>query len=170
MRPLTRLAERNTYREAQIIYQQARRAYYRFGDGVMASLRDIIRRLRVNEMNFELRRAGVEVAISQVELTRLRLQEPPKPTEQSSFGATTARDLVSALNDLLNVQNDFLAVYVSQEVLRRLLDLDMGTLQLDANGMWMDPQPVTAGTPSLETLPPPVEELPAPEILLDAPN
>ncbi len=160
--PLTRLEERNTFREAQIAYQQARRAYYRFEDGVMASLRDIIRRLRVNEMNFELRRAGVEVAISQVELTRLRLQEPPKPNEPSSFGATTARDLVSALNDLLNIQNDFLAVYVSQEVLRRLLDLDMGTLQLDANGMWVDPQPMKADENPPEVLPAPIEELPVP--------
>jgi len=137
--PLTRLAERNTYRAAQIAYQQARRAYYQFEDGTTASLRDVVRRLEINEINFELNRAGIEVAISQVELSRFRLQEPPKPNEEASFSPTTARDLVSALSDLLNVQNDFLAVWVSHEVLRRVLDLDMGTMQLDGVGLWIDP-------------------------------
>lgn len=137
--PITRLAERNTYRESLINYQRARRDYYQFGDGVATSLRDILRRLRVNQINFELQRAAVDVAISQVELARLRLQEPPRPGEDSGFGATTARDLVSALNGLLNAQNEFLSVWVGQEVLRRSLDLDLGTMQLDYNGMWIDP-------------------------------
>ncbi len=135
---ITRLQERNTYREAQIRYQQARRAFYQYEDGVAYSLRDIVRRLEINQINFEIQRAAVEVAISQVELTRLRLQEPPRPNEQSSFGATTARDLVQALQGLLSVQNDFLDVWIQQEVLRRLLDLDRGTMQLDADGLWID--------------------------------
>ena len=137
--PLTRLQERNTYRQSQIEFQRARRAFYRFEDGVAFSLRDIIRRMEVNQIDFELQRAAVEVAISQVELARLRLQEPPRPNEQASFGATTARDLVQALAGLLNAQNDFLDVWVRQEVLRRLLDLDRGTMRLSPTGMWIDP-------------------------------
>ena len=140
--PITRLSERNTYRQALIEYQRARRRYYRYQDEVAAGLRSSLRTIRVNQMNFELRRAAVQVAITQVELTRLRLQEPPRPNQEFSFGATTARDLVSALTDLLSVQNDFLTVWVSHEVLRRSLDFHLGTMQLDESGRWIDPGPI----------------------------
>jgi hypothetical protein len=140
--PLTRLAERNTYRQSLIEYQQARRAFYQFRDQVAADLRDNIRGLYVNQLNFEFRRRAVEVAISQVELTQLRLSEPPLPEQEAFLGVTTARDLVSALTDLLDAQNDFLSVWISQEVQRRLLDFNMGTMQLDQRGIWIDPGPI----------------------------
>ena len=137
--PLTRVAERNDYRQSLIEYQQARRAYYQFEDSITAGLRDILRQLNNNQINFELRRVAVEIAIGQVELTRLRLQEPPRPGAEGQFGATTARDLVTALSDLLNVQNDFLSVWINHESLRRVLDFNLGTMQLDCRGMWVDP-------------------------------
>ncbi len=139
MRPFRDASKGIFYRESIIRYQQRGGSLYRFGDGVTASLRDIVRRLRINQINFELQRAAVEVAISQVELARLRLQEPPRPNEQAAFGATTARDLVQALAGLLSAQNDFLSIWISQESLRRALDFDMGTLRLDTNGIWIDP-------------------------------
>ena len=46
-----------------------------------------------------------------------------------------ARDLVNALIDLLNVQNDFLSVWVDHEVQRLNLDFDLGTMELDGNGI-----------------------------------
>ena len=149
--PLNRLAERNSYRQALIEYQQAKRTYYRYVDGVTLGLRNTVRNLGLNQLNFELRRAAVEVAIAQVELARLRLQEPPKPAEDATLGATTARDLVSALTDLLAVQNDFLSVWINHEVLRRSIDFDMGTMNLAPDGIWMDPGPIVANEPG-ETL------------------
>ncbi len=149
--PLARLGERNSYRQSLIEYQQARRSYYRYVDAVAQSLRSTIRSLEVNQLNFELRRAAVEVAIAQVELARLRLQEPPKPDEDATLGATTARDLVSALTDLLTVQNDFLSVWINQEALRRSLDFDMGTMNLAPDGDWIDPGPLVANSP-METI------------------
>ncbi len=137
--PLTRLSERNVYRQSLIEYQQARRSYYAFEDGVKNGLRQIIRTLDLNKLNFELRRAAVLVAVAQVELTRLRLQEPPQPGVEQTFSNTTARDLVSALSDLLNVQNDFLSVWVNFEVQRRNLDFDLGTMRIDERGVWIDP-------------------------------
>ena len=50
-----------------------------------------------------------------------------QPAVEQAFSNTTARDLVSALSDLLNVQNDFLSVWVNYELQRRFLDLDLGT-------------------------------------------
>ena len=132
--PLTRLSERNTYRQALIEYQQARRNYYQFRDGVSQGLRSTLRQMRLNEINFELRRAAVLVAISQVDLTQLRLSEPPQVDVATQFTATTARDLVQSLSDLLNVQNDFLSVWVNYEVQRLALDHDLGIMELDPMG------------------------------------
>ena len=137
--PLQRLVERNVYRQALIEYQQGKRNYVRFVDGVRTSIRNILRTQELNVLNFELRRRSVHVAIDQVELTRLRLYEPPRPGETAAFGETTARDLVSALTDLLSVQNDFLSVWVNYEVQRMLMDLTLGTMELDDRGMWLDP-------------------------------
>jgi hypothetical protein len=137
--PLTRLDERNIYRQALIEYQQARRDYYQYRDQVYQGLRNTLRTMRLNEVNLELRRAAVDVAISQVDLSRLRLREPPRPGEQGQFGNTTARDLVQALGDLLSVQNEFLSVWVNYEVQRIGLDFELGTMQLDAEGIWIDP-------------------------------
>jgi hypothetical protein len=145
--PLTRLAERNTYRQAQIEYQEARRNFYAFRDNVARSLRDTLRTIDLNRLNFELRRRAIVVAITQVDLARLRLQEPPKPVaagvgaalEVQTITDTAARDLVSALTDLLNAQNDFLSVWVNYEVQRRVLDWNLGTMQLDHDGLWIDP-------------------------------
>ncbi len=140
--PLTRLSERNKYRQSLIEYQQARRSFYEFEDNITRDLRGSLRSMDVNQLNFEFRRAAVDVGIAQVELARLRLQEPPRPAVEAQFGNTTARDLVSALTDLLNVQNDFLSVWVNHEALRRSLDVSLGTMQLDSFGIWMDPGPM----------------------------
>lgn len=133
--PITRLSERNVYRQSLIEYQQARRNYYRFVDRVYQSLRSTLRQVRLNEINLELRREAVLVAIAQVDITQLRLFEPPKPGEEAALSNTTARDLVQALSDLLNVQNDFLSVWVNNEVQRMNLELDLGVMEVDDAGL-----------------------------------
>ncbi|MEM6330681.1 MAG: TolC family protein [Planctomycetota bacterium] len=132
--PITRLSERNIYRQALIEFQQARRSYYQFVDRVHQGLRASLRQVRLNEINFELRREAVLVAIAQVDLTQIRLSEPPKPGEETQFGDTTARDLVQALSDLLSVQNDFLSVWVNNRVQLLNLEFDLGLMQLDQQG------------------------------------
>ena len=66
--PLTRLVERNDYRETLIAYQRSRRNYMLFEDRVNQSLRNILRIIHMFEMNFEMSRAGVIVAVKQVDL------------------------------------------------------------------------------------------------------
>ncbi len=145
--PLTRLAERNAYRESLINYQRARRSYILFEDRVNQGLRATLRIMRLNQLNFEMRRAAVVVAVKQVDLARERLREPPRAAAAagvSSISPTTARDLVSALSDLLNAQNDFLGQWVNYEALRMSLDFELGTMQLDDYGMWIDPGKIDA--------------------------
>ncbi|TWT41397.1 TolC family protein [Botrimarina hoheduenensis] len=146
--PTSRLAERNVYRQSLIEYQQARRNYYRFVDGIHQSLRGTLRQVRLNEVNLELRREAVFVAIAQVDLTRLRLSEPPKPGEEDQFNNTTARDLVQALGDLLNAQNDLLSVWVNNRVQRLNLELDLGLMLVDSEGLRVDiDQPLRSFVP-----------------------
>jgi hypothetical protein len=141
--PLDRLAERNDYREALVSYQRARRDYMLFEDRISQSLRNTLRIVKLSHFNFELRRSAVQIAISQVDLARLRLEEPPRPGAQAQFGATTARDLVSALNDLLDSQNDFLSLQVGYDVIRMVLDFELGTMRIDREGLWVDPGAIT---------------------------
>jgi hypothetical protein len=171
--PLTRLAERNVYRQSLIEYQQARRQYYQFRDGVKRELRDTLRQLQLDELNFELRRAAVHVGITQVDLARFRVFEPSRPVPPSApgqptqpggasqLGATVARDLVNALIDLLLVQNDFLSVWVDHEVQELNLDFQLGVMELDPYGIRIEhEQPLKT---FLASLPPTAPcELPAP--------
>ncbi|MFH1921597.1 MAG: hypothetical protein ABIP48_17165, partial [Planctomycetota bacterium] len=135
--PLTRLAERNSYREILIRFQQARRDYYAIEDRIDQSLRQTFRTIDLNRRNFEVSRKAVGVAIDQVEERQLKLLTPPKPGQSSQFGETLAQNLVDALTALLRAQNEFLGVWVDQEVQRLSLDLDLGTMELDAQGMWI---------------------------------
>lgn len=145
--PLTRLAQRNVYRQSLIEFQQAKRNYYQFRDRIQRDVRSSLRQLKLDDLNFELRRAAVHVAITQVDLARLKLSEPARPVSaslpgqptqpggQAQFGETLARDLVTAIIDLLNVQNDFLSVWVDHEVQQLNLDFDLGVMELDARGV-----------------------------------
>ena len=138
--PLTRLLERNNYRQSLIEYQQAKRSYYRFEDRVAQTLRATIRRLELNQLNFEQQRLAVVGAIDQVVLNDEIFALSVQRGENS--GATAARDVVSALADLQDAQNNFLSVWVDYEVLRRGLDVDLGTMRLDEHGLWIDPGPI----------------------------
>ncbi len=141
--PITRLGERNTYRQALIEFQQARRSYYLVGDNIHAGLRQTLRNLDLDTINFELRRANIHVAVDQVELNLLKLREPPRVgAVESAFSPTTARDLVQALQAILTAQNDFISVWLDFEETRRALDLDLETMELDDQGMWIDPGPI----------------------------
>ncbi|MGC3966149.1 MAG: hypothetical protein QM775_01885 [Pirellulales bacterium] len=77
---------------------------------------------------------------------RENLNRPPRVNETAeayaAARASIGRDLVSALSDLLDTQNDFLNVWVVYEVQRLNLDFEMGTMMLDDQGMWIDPGPV----------------------------
>jgi hypothetical protein len=136
--PLVRLAERNQYREVLIRYQQSRRQLYQFEDEVKRNLRDIVRNLNRNKLQFELNRRQIENQIAQIESRRYALEAPPQEGRRG-LGDAAARDLTDAFNQFNRIQNDTIATWVQYEVLRRHLDFDMGTMQLDEYGRWIDP-------------------------------
>lgn len=144
--PLTRLIERNQYRESLIVYQQARRSLMQYRDEMQRGLRARLRQIRLDQFNLELRRLAVDVAITQTDVARLKLIEPQKPVadgKTTEASPTVARDLVDALQNLNDTQQNLIQVWGDYEVQRRLLDFDLGTMTLDGRGMWVDPGPMT---------------------------
>ncbi len=135
--PITRLQERNRYRQSLIEYQQAKRSYYQFEDTVWTNLRTALRTIRLNQYNFELQRYAVRGATLQISINE-DLRQIRETLSQAS-GPTAARDTVQALGDLVQAQNLFIGVWVNYEALRRNLDLDLGTMELDGEGLWVDP-------------------------------
>ncbi len=143
--PIVRLAERNNYRAALINYQQARRDFYQFEDELSRDLRLILRNVDLNKVLFEVNRKQIQIRIEEVELARFRLEEPARPgATRSSLGATTANDLTRALDGLQRAQSAFLNSWVNYEVARRSLDFDLGTMQVDEAGNWIDPITIDA--------------------------
>jgi hypothetical protein len=141
--PLTRIQERNQYRQVLIEYQQAKRNYYRFEDAVYQTLRAELRNIRFNTFNFELQRYAVRIAAQQITIN----EDLRQIRESLSVASpTAARDSVDALRDLLNAQNTFLGVWVFYEAQRRTLDQDLGTIRVDEDNIWIDPGPITSET------------------------
>jgi hypothetical protein len=139
------LLQRNSYRQVLIDYQRARRGYYGFIDRVSQDLRNIIRTLEVNELNFETRRVAVLSAIEQIVLND-EIQTLNEERGQAQ-GVTAARDIVQALSDLQDAQDAFMGVWLTYEVNRRFLDFNLGTMRLDERGIWIDPGPVRPDVP-----------------------
>lgn len=141
--PITRLQERNRYRQALIEYQQAKRSYYQFEDAVWRSLRTELRSIRVNQFVFEIQRFALRNAAQQISINEdLRQINEALGTPNP----TAARDASGALLALLEAQNVFIGTWVNYEAIRRALDQDMGTLQIDAEGLWVDPGAIRADT------------------------
>ena len=142
--PIVRQAERNTYRTAQINYQQARRSFYQFEDSINQSLRQTVRNIGQNKLLFELNRQNIQVNIDQVELARARLIAPPGIGAVSNGDGNTATFLTGAINGLTGQQNAYVGLWTEYEVLRRSLDFDMGTMEIDSQFEWVDPGEIDA--------------------------
>ncbi len=135
--PLTRHNEMLRYRESQIRYQAARRNYYTYVDAIKAMIRQLVRDIRVSQVDFEIKRNAIFVSATQLDSAQLALMEPaPRGT---TIDTDTSRRLVSSLQSMLNSQNDFLNTWVDYQTVRMQLDLNMGTMQLDDKGRWIDP-------------------------------
>ncbi len=142
--PITRLQERNNYRQVLIEYQRAKRQYYQFEDSVWRSMRTTLRTVRQNQLAFEIQRFAVQNAALTIGINqdRARINE----VLGTVSGPTAANDYALAINSLLNAQQALIGTFVNYEALRRSLDLDLGTMQLDAEGIWIDPGPMRAET------------------------
>ena len=114
-------------------------------------MRNLIRNLEQLQTNLEIQRRAVAISIRRVDLTRENLSQPKPPAapgeKPQQFGDTAAIDLLNALSDLRNTQNNFMSVWLNHYAARMVLDRDMGTMVLDEQGRWIDRE---ANTPDAQ--------------------
>jgi outer membrane protein TolC len=157
--PFTRLLERNNYRQSLIDYQRDRRQFIQQIDGVHLTMRQTLRQLEELRTNLEIQRRAVAISIRRVDGTREDLNRPVPPGEPgqpvTQLGPTAALDLLSALSDLRSAQNNFMSVWLNYHASRMRLSRELGIMQLDDQGRWID-EPLDE---ILESMP---EEIPVP--------
>jgi hypothetical protein len=137
--PLNRKAERNLYRESLIEYQRAKRRYVAYVDRVALSLRVRLRQIERLSENLEIQRQALAIAIRRVDKTLNDLNQPfppAKPGEApAQLGPTLAQNLLRALSDLRNTQDNFMSVWLNYEAARINLAFQLGTLEVGPDGM-----------------------------------
>ncbi|MCA9264101.1 MAG: hypothetical protein KDA60_09650 [Planctomycetales bacterium] len=140
--PLTRLLERNNYRQSLVDYQRSRRQLIQFDDSINQSMRSQLRNLEQLRTNLEIQRRAVIISIRRADFTRAELNRPlptPEPgAAANTFGPTAVQNLLSALSDLSNAQNNFMSVWLNYYAGRMQLVRDLGLMQLDEQGRWVD--------------------------------
>lgn len=162
--PLTRLLERNNFRQQLISYQQSRRQMIQFEDGVYRSLRQTLRALNQLEQNLEIQRRAVAIATRRVEQARLELQRPIAPAAPGQprqvFSDTLVRDSVDAIEAVRDASNNFMSVWLNYSAARMTLMRDLGIMRIDENGLWID-EPLEEALRATEQeypIPPPVPQ------------
>ena len=165
--PLTRLRERNNFRQAIIQYQQVRRQQIVYEDNIKLSLRQSLRQLELDERNLETQRRAVIIAIRRVDQTRLTLSQPADPPPPPSLDGsasiadaaagqlspTATLNLIYAFNDLRSSQDALTSIWINYLATRASLAQQLGVMQLTDDGMWVDQPLSTAERASADELP-----------------
>lgn len=140
--PLNRKGERNLYRESLIDYQRAKRRYVRYVDLVTLSLRSRLRQIERLAENLEIQRRALSIAIRRVDQTLEDLNRPFPPVlpgeAPQQLGPTAAQNLLRALSDFRNTQDNFMSVWLNYEAARVNLQFELGIIQIGADGAILD--------------------------------
>lgn len=140
--PLTRVSERNLYRESLIEYDRSRRSYIQYVDNVALRIRARLRALRRLEENLEIQRVALVIAIRRVDRTLEDLNRPfnpPVPGQlPDQLGPTLSQNLLQALSDFRNTQDNFMSVWLNHKDQCMELLYDLGLIRFDENGIWIE--------------------------------
>ena len=126
--PFDRRAERNNFRAAQIAYQQVRRSYVANQDNVAMEARQSARTLREMEQTIVQRRRRMQYSARELDLA-----------ETQADVTQRGPSLTSALRSLNHAQDDLIETWLDYETTRLNLYRDIGTMQIDHRGFWIDP-------------------------------
>ena len=128
--PLNRRQQRNDFRASLIDYQQGRRNLMALEDNIKLDVRQDLRQLDLNRVQYGIDIVSAALASERVYSTRLELS--------LGLANITARDFLEALaayrRNLSNVANDRFN-YIQQ---RAQLALDLELLVLNENGLWAE--------------------------------
>ncbi|HTU26569.1 MAG TPA: hypothetical protein VMF30_14275, partial [Pirellulales bacterium] len=140
--PLTRRLQRNNFRAQLMSYQQQRRGLIQFQDSIYQILRNYLRSLKQLELLLEIQRRATVIAVRRADQTRELLSQPPEPVvlgqQAELLPPTAAQNLLFALSDLRNAQNNFMSAWLNHYETRMMLYRDLGIMELDEEGLWVD--------------------------------
>ena len=144
-----------------------------FEDGVSKNLRQLLRDQRQLRINLEIQRRAVAIAIRRVDQTREILNKPAPPTPAgqtpTQLGPTAALNLLTALSDLRNTENNFISIWINFWADRMRLLRELGLMQTDDTGVWIEESIEDAVRRSGQQEEPVPPEVPA-KWLQDAPS
>lgn len=169
--PLDQVLERNNYRESQIDYQRARRAYMLLEDQVKLDVRSEWRQLQVLRQNIETARQNLRIAAIQLDSAIETFNAPASAARGGTGGSASGNqglNLLNALQSVLNAQNDLIRIWVQYEQNRINIHRDMDIMQVDERGVWIDPVYQNLG--SISAPPPSVSEPTHEQPRLDPPR
>src|SRR5262249_39050099 len=129
--PLNRVAERNAYPASQIAYQQSRRNSMALEDQIDEAIRQDIRTLEQERINFGIARLTLISAARQVESSRDELLL----AERGASASVTTLNILRALDDLLLAKTNLIRSWINYESGRIQLLFDMDALQLTPRGV-----------------------------------
>jgi hypothetical protein len=149
--PLTRLIERNNFRQAILDYQQVRRQQIQYEDRIKLAIRQSLRQLELDQRNLETQRRAVIIAIRRVDQTRLMLTQPAAPPplpgpdgtvladpSAGQLGPTATLNLIYAFNDLRSSQDALTSIWINAFATRASLAQQLGVMELTDDGVWVD--------------------------------
>ena len=130
--PLNRRRERNDYRATQIAYQSASRNYIAAKDRIANEVRQILRRLELSRLSFQIARQQVVAATRQVDQAQIDLRR----SSQADSNLTIV--LLQALEGLLDAKNSMIGNWIEYRVQKMRLFEALEMLYLDEQGRWIN--------------------------------
>jgi len=135
--PLVRVAERNTFRAALISYQQARRQLQYFEDYIKTTLRQDIRNLQNEYVQYEISRRNFILSARLRDQSFEAIIQPPQGGTGGG-GVGQAANAATQTNNLLNYQRNLILSeyqvvlnWQQYQLARLTLYRDLGTLPYD---------------------------------------
>ncbi len=129
--PFERTAERNSYRNALIGYEQMVRRFQEAEDSVKFDVRSVLRTLLESRETIKIQAESVRVAQRRVDSTDLFLQA----------GRAEIRDLLEAQNALNSAQDALTDAVVNYRIGELELQRDLGVLEVSSAGLWTEFDP-----------------------------
>ena len=123
--PIDRLAERNSFRAAELALDAAKRSLDQDEDQLRIDVRDDLRTLEQASEDYKIQVNSVLLAERRVESTELKLDA----------GRAETRDLLEARDSLVAAQNAVVSALVDYKLARLRLLLDMEELEVDDHGV-----------------------------------
>ena len=133
---MVRLAERNNFRQALINYQRQRRALQSTEDFLKLQLRQDIRNLHQQYLNYEISRRNFVLVVRQKDQAFEQIIAPPQAgtgqnLAQTANAAAQTSNLISFQRQLYTSQQAVINAYQAYEAARLTVYRDIGTLPYD---------------------------------------